>query len=168
MSAVRSHRASQSTSRVIILVLYTVITKHTIIETGFLLTFNTLSASSHTCIPRDSNTSTQPKYWKNKNKATRRKRKNISQIEYTSIVTSSLSDHRLIMTTGRTQNYYYSFALTLTWKKHVPARTSTSSVCHKWGFDASDMGSFLRRKLLRKLRRNLSIARGDVRFPWNR
>lgn len=57
--------------------------------------------------------------------------------------------------------------LTLTWKKHDPDLTSSSSVCHKWGFDASDIVvvSFRRRKLSRKLRRILSILRGDDRLP---
>lgn len=54
--------------------------------------------------------------------------------------------------------------LTLTWKLQVPARTPASSACHWWGLELSGTCSLRRRKLSRKLLRNLSILRGDVPF----
>ena len=54
--------------------------------------------------------------------------------------------------------------LTLTWKLQVPVRTPASSACHWWGLELSGTCSLRRRKLSRKLLRNLSILRGDVPF----
>jgi len=70
---------------------------------------------------------------------------------------------------NRKKQFNNLMQFTLTWKEHIPARTSASSMAHKWGLglewwpgDPAVFPRSLRRlKLSRKLLRNRSILDGD-------
>ena len=93
-------------------------------EIGHLIwypTFRTLMASSQTCIPLESNTSTLPKYWND----------NIHWL-------NDNLKYQFIYKYFNVKMRCFDFDLTLTWKLQVPDLTDISSDCHWWGLPPSD------------------------------